>query len=237
MNVSELKYLKGGLKMKSENNSKKEMPKSLKCNSNSHVDPNSENTYSNLNEGIIYEEVAKNYYNKQSNNPQNKESYWPYVALTFIIFIGGGTFFLPNKIFCSPIMQFFLSLILLALAVWGMGGDKNCNRTSYMFSGTSIIWLTLIACYISSKYEFKVLSQVRYKPSLEEFRLTSLLILLLLLLFFIEFWTELYKEKNKEKMSKSIDVILKKYVKEEENQLIAIDMLLNRSKNFPKMKK
>lgn len=232
MNVSELKYLKGGLKMKSENNSKKEMPKSLKCNSNSHVDPNSENTYSNLNEGIIYEEVAKNYYNKQSNNPQNKESYWPYVALTFIIFIGGGTFFLPNKIFCSPIMQFFLSLILLALAVWGMGGDKNCNRTSYMFSGTSIIWLTLIACYISSKYEFKVLSQVRYKPSLEEFRLTSLLILLLLLLFFIEFWTELYKEKNKEKMSKSIDVILKKYVKEEENQLIAIDMLLNRSKNF-----
>lgn len=232
MNASELKYLKGGLKMKSENNSKKEMPKSLKCNNNSHIDPNSENTYSNLNEGIIYEEVAKNYYSKQSNNPQNKESYWSYVALISIIIIGGGTFILPNKIFCSPIIQLILSLILLVLAVWGMGGDKNCNRTSYMFSGTSIIWLTLIACYISSKYEFKVLFHVRYKPSLEEYRLTSLLILLLLLVFFIEFWTELYKEKNKEKMSKSIDVILKKYVKEKENQLIAIDMLLNSSKNF-----
>ena len=232
MKVLELKYLKGGLKMKSEKNARKEMPKSLKCNNNSHIDSNSENTYSNLNEGIIYEEVAKDYYGKQSNNPQNKESYWPYVALIFIIIIGGGIFILPNKIFCSPIIQFFLSLILIVLAVWGMGGGKNCNRTSYMFSGMSIIWLTLIVCYISSKYEFKVLSQVRYKPSLEEYRLTSLLILLLLLVFFIEFWTELYKEKNKEKMSKSIDVILKKYVKEEKNQLIAIDMLLNSSKNF-----
>ena len=132
-------------------------------------------------------------------------------------------------IITQAIMVFFL----FRLAIWGMGGNKESNKTSYLLSGMSIVWLTLILNYILSSHLDKcMMVEFQYKPSFEEYKLTFLLFVLFLILFFIEFWNELYKEKNKEKMSKSIDEILDKYVKTKEDKKIAIDMLLDSSKDL-----
>ena len=216
-------------------------------------DLKNDNKYSNVNEDIICDEVRSIYSKKNKDSPQNKDNpknkdnsknkdnqkkkveLSNNCGLVCIILIGLLTVILTDQIcrFVTIIIQVFIVFSLSVLAFWGMGGNKESNKTSYLLSGMSIVWLTLILNYFLSSHlaNYKMV-EFQYKPSFEEYKLTFLLFLLFLILFFIEYWNELYKEKNKEKMSKSIDEILDKYVKTKEDKKIAIDMLLDSSKDL-----
>lgn len=212
--------------------------KALNGNSDSQVNQN-DNKYSNVNGEIIYDEVRISYFGETNDSPKKKVE-WCYICgLVYVIIIGLLTVFHFKATLLFAIEQLITAILLILLAIWGMGGNKYRNKTAYMLPGMSIVWLTLMLNYFLSKCSEHckriaqfLMVEFEYKLSFKWYKLTCLLIFLLLIMFFIEFWNELYKEKNKEKMSKSIDEILNQYVKKDEDKKNAIDMLLDSSNNL-----